>query len=176
MTRQHFKLCVAIGVWMCVLGLKIAAQDRFTLKVPGGLALAEFKGYEAWQAIAPSETETSIKGIVGNPIMIDAYRAGFPGNGKPVPDGAMIAKIEWSKQSNAASPYAVTVPNKLLSLAFMVKDSKRFPNSGGWGWAKFDSDSSAAGFKPLGTGATCGYECHTRVKTRDFVFTGYPPR
>jgi hypothetical protein len=176
MTRQQFKVGVAIGVWMCVLGLKIAAQDRSTLKVPGGLAFSEFKGYEAWQVIAPSETDNGTKAIVGNPVMINAYRSGFPGNGKPAPDGAMIAKIEWSKQSNAVSPYAVTVPDKLLSLAFMVKDSKRFPNSGGWGWAKFDSDSSAAGFKPIGTGATCGYECHTRVKARDFVFTSYPPR
>jgi len=176
MKQQLLKVGLVVGVWMCALGLRAAAQDRSTLRVPDGLAFSEFKGYEAWQVIAPSATDTSMKAIVGNAIMMNAYRAGAPANGKAVPDGAMIAKIEWSRQSNAVSPYPVTVPDKLVSLAFMVKDSKRFPKSGGWGWAKFDYDASAGTFKPLGTGATCGYECHTRVKARDFVFTGYPLR
>jgi hypothetical protein len=133
MTRQQIKVGVVVALWMCALGLKITAQDRSGLKVPDGLALSDFKGYESWPVIAPSETGTSIKAIVGNTVMIDAYNAGFPGNAKAVPDGAMMAKIEWSKQSNAASPYAVTVPNKLVSLAFMLKDSKRFPNSASYG-------------------------------------------
>ena len=70
------------------------------MKVPGGLAFSEFRGYEAWQAISISRNESVVAVILGNPVMIDAYRAGNPGNGKPVPDGAKMAKIHWNpKQS-----------------------------------------------------------------------------
>jgi hypothetical protein len=159
-----------------VASLTIAAQDRLSVKVPNGLALAEFKGYGAWQTIAPSQTDESVKSILGNSILITAYNAGIPDNGKSVPDGAMMAKLEWSKKSNAASPYAVLVPDKLLSAAFMVKDAKRFAVSGGWGYAKFTYDAASDTFKPSGTGSGCGYVCHTRVKTRDYVFTSYARR
>lgn len=177
MKRQH----VATGVMMIaasiyLISLAARAQDRSTLKVPNGLALSEFKGYESWQVIAPSATDDGIKAIVGNAVMINAYNAGIPANGKPVPDGAMMAKIEWSKQSNQVSPYAVTVPDKLKSLAFMVKDAKRFAESGGWGYAKFDVDAATGQLAPAGTGSACGYSCHTRVKARDYVFTSYAGR
>ena len=99
-----------------------------------------------------------------------------PENGRPVPDGAMIAKLEWSKKSNDASPYAVTVPDTLKSASFMVKDAKRFKDSGGWGYAQFKYDSAAKTFASAGTDTGCGYACHTRVKARDFVFTSYPRR
>ena len=55
------------------------------------------KGYEGWQVIAPSQTEDGLKAILGNPAMIQTYKDGFPDNGRAVPDGAMMAKIEWSK-------------------------------------------------------------------------------
>ena len=71
-----------------VAGIALAAQDRYTVKVPGGLAFSEFRGYEAWQAISISRNEKVVAVILGNPAMIDAYRAGIPGNGKPVPDGS----------------------------------------------------------------------------------------
>src|SRR5271167_1828273 len=61
------------------------AQDKYTLKVPGGLAFSEFKGYEDWQAVGPSQTDAAnvIRLILANPVMIDAYKQGIPGNGKP---------------------------------------------------------------------------------------------
>ena len=156
--------------------LTIAAQDRSAVKVPNGLALSEFKGYEAWQTIAPSQTEDGLKAILGNGIMIKAYDAGIPANGGAVPDGAMMAKIEWSKKSNTESPYAVTVPDKLKSLSFMIKDARRFADSGGWGYAQFTYDPTTGTFAPHGTGSGCGFTCHTRVKARDYVFTSYGRR
>jgi hypothetical protein len=77
-------------------GLAIAAQDRYTLKIPDGLAWSEFRGYESWQNVAVSQTETSLKVIAANDAMISAYRDGVPGNGKLFPDGSKITKIEWS--------------------------------------------------------------------------------
>jgi hypothetical protein len=176
MRQRHIIVSFALAASVFSMALTVAAQDRSAVKVPDGLALADFKGYETWQAIAPSETPDSIKAILGNSVMIAAYTAGIPANGKPVPDGAMMAKIEWSKHPNDASPYPVSVPDALKSVAFMVKDAKRFAASGGWGYAKFDYTAATDRFAPSGTGSACGYACHTRVKARDFVFTNYMRR
>ncbi|OLD80042.1 MAG: hypothetical protein AUF67_13675 [Acidobacteria bacterium 13_1_20CM_58_21] len=72
-------------------------------------AFSEFSGYETSQDVAARQTEVGIKAILGNPVMINAYKEGIPGNGRPFPEGSMIAKIEWSKKKNAASPYFVGV-------------------------------------------------------------------
>ena len=176
MTRRHIRAIVVIAASAFAVSLTLAAQDRASVKVPDGLALSDFKGYETWQTIAPSETDEGMKAILGNSVMMDAYKAGIPANATAVPDGAMMAKLEWSKKSNDKSPYAVTVPDKLKSASFMVKDAKRFAASGGWGYAQFAYDSASDTFKPSGNGSGCGYACHTRVKARDFVFTSYARR
>jgi hypothetical protein len=171
-------------VWLVAVGtLAISAQDKYTVKVPGGLAFSEFRGYEGWQAISLSRNEKVVAMILGNPAMIAAYRAGIPGNGKPVPDGAKMAKIHWSPKPNEFFAEA-TVPGNLLNVDFMVKDSKRFADSGGWGWAVFDYNTAAgtftpgtsAGTPPQGNDAKCGFACHTKVKSRDYVFTEYGKR
>ncbi len=81
-------------------GMVLAAQDKYSLKVPNGLAVSDFRGYEDWQDVAVSQTENGIKAIVANPAMIDAYRNGVPGNGKHLPDGVKVAKIEWTSKKN----------------------------------------------------------------------------
>src|SRR5258707_11262608 len=117
-------LTIGIAIWLAVLGgLAISAQDKYAVKVPGGLAFSEFRGYEAWQAIAFSRNDRVAAVILGNPAMIDAYRAGIPGNGKPVPDGAKMAKIHWNPKQSEYFP-DTTVPGSLLNVDFMEKDSK----------------------------------------------------
>ena len=176
MKRRRVIASLIVAAATFVVSFTIAAQDRYSLKVPSGLAFSEFRGYDTWQTIAPSQTDTSLKAILGNSVMINAYNAGIPGNGRPVPDGAMMAKIEWLKKSNDVSPYPVSVPDTLKSASFMIKDSKRFAESGGWGYAQFSYDPASRTFTPVGTGSGCGYACHTRVKARDFVFTSYAAR
>jgi len=117
--------------------------------------------------------------------MINASKA-VPGNGKPFPEGSIIAKIEWSQKKNPESPYSVMVPDTLKSVAFIRKDSKRFPDTNGWGYAhgwgyaQFMYDAASDTFKPYGSGSSFGknvcHQCHTRVKAKDFIFTGYPLR
>jgi hypothetical protein len=159
------------------LGLVLLAQqDRYTLRVPNGLAFSEFKGYETWQDVAVSETEGSVKAILGNPAMIRAYKEGIPDNGKPFPEGSEAVKIEWIKKKNPVSPYPVEVPDTLKSGSFIEKDSKRFPNTQGWAFAQFEYDAQSKTFKPSVTGTECGYACHTTVASRDYIFTAYPPR
>jgi len=183
----NYKKMLTIGistVWLAVVGgSAIPAQDKYNVRVPGGLALSEFRGYEKWQAISTSRNETVVAMILGNPAMIEAYQAGIPANGKPVPDGAKMAKIHWKPKPNQFFPDA-TVPGELLNVDFMVKDSKRFADSGGWGYAVFDYNAASdtftpgttSGKPPQGNDAKCGFACHTTVKARDYVFTEYGKR
>src|SRR5207249_3831177 len=160
-----------------------AVQDKYTLKVPGGLAFSEFRGYEAWQVVSVSQDGPRFAPILANPVMIEAYRAGVPANGKPFPDGSKMAKIHWNPKKLETFP-AATVPGAQHDVDFMVKDSKRFPDSGGWGWAAFEHDTASGTFTPAtaaatppqGNDAKCGFQCHTIAKTRDYVFTDYAPR
>ena len=177
-------LTIGITVWLAALGgLALSAQDKYTVKVPGGLAFSEFRGYESWEAISISRNEQVVAVILGNPAMIDAYQAGIPANGKPVPDGAKMAKVHWIPKQNQFFREA-TVPGTLLNVDFMVKDSKRFADGGGWGYAIFKYDAVADTFTPgtqadqppQANDAKCGVACHTIVKTRDYVFTEYGTR
>ncbi len=125
-------LCVA-----AVGSAAVATQDKYALKVPNGLSFFEFRGYEDWQTISISKTDGAFAVILGNPLMIEAYRAGAPGNGKPFPDGAKIAKIHWKPEKSSEAPdETTTVPGTLQNVDFMVKDSKRFSDSGGWGYGR----------------------------------------
>ncbi len=185
MSSKSIKTAVAAVVLPSLLaGIALAAQDRYTVQVPGGLAFSEFRGYEDWQVIAVSHNGNKLALIVGNPTMIEAYKAGIPFNGKPVPDGARMAKTHWNAKKNEAQPGDPVVPGTLHDIDFMVKDSKRFADSGGWGYAQFDYESTSDSFKPADENssppqehdAKCGFACHTIVADKDYVFTAYPQR
>jgi hypothetical protein len=177
-------LLIIPGSLIVLSGAAISAQDKYTVQVPNGLAFSEFRGYEGWPVIAISENQGIIAAILGNPVMIDAYKEGVPGNGKPFPDGAKMAKIHWNPKKQEAYPGQPTVPGTQHDVDFMVKDSKRFADSGGWGWGAFDYDAASNTFTPAtladkppqGYDAKCGFACHTLVKNRDYVFTEYPTR
>jgi hypothetical protein len=174
----------AFGLVLAVVGgMALAQQDKYTLKVPGGLAFSEFRGYEGWQVVSISSNDRVVAAILANPVMIDAYLAGIPGNGKPFPDGAKMAKIHWNPKKNQYFPDTM-VPATQHDVDFMEKDSKRFADSGGWGWAVFDYDAASDTFTPgtladrppQANDAKCGFACHTKVETRDYVFTDYGHR
>jgi hypothetical protein len=185
MKRTSILPTAAVVVLLAALGgIALAAQDKYALQVPGGLAFSEFRGYDDWKMIAVSHNGGLIATIVGNQAMIDAYKAGIPGNGKPFPDGAKMAKIHWKAVKNDAEPGGPFVPGALDDVDFMVKDSKRFADSGGWGWAVFEYDAATDTFRPgdatnkppQAHDAKCGFACHTIVKANDYVFTAYPKR
>jgi hypothetical protein len=171
------------GVLALVSGWAVSAQDKYTVKVPNGLAFSEFRGYEGWQVVSISQNGNHTAAILANPVMIKAYLAGVPNNGKPFPDGAKMAKIHWTPKKLETFP-AATVPGTQHDVDFMLKDSKRFADSAGWGWAVFDYDAGSDTFKPgtladkppQGNDVKCGLACHTSVKMRDYVFTDYAHR
>jgi hypothetical protein len=167
---------MTIAVVAVVGDSAISAQDKYTVQVPNGLAFSEFRGFEDWPTVAVSQSGDLIEVILANPLMIDAYRAGAPGNGKFFPDGAKMAKIHWKTKQSAEAPAATTVPDTLHDIDFMVRDSKRFSNTGAWGYAQFNYDAASDTFTAEGTGADCGFACHTIVKAKDYVFTSYGKR
>ena len=182
MMRIPSWLTVIVAVVLAAFGgSAISAQDKYTVHVPNGLGFSEFRGYEDWQVVAVSQTTIPqigdlIEVILANPVMIEAYRAGVTGSNKHYPDGSKMAKIHWNVKQSAEVPTPTTVPDTLHDVDFMVRDSKRFPDTGGWGYAQFNYDSASDTFTPFGTGAKCGFACHTIVAAKDYVFTAYPKR
>jgi mono/diheme cytochrome c family protein len=162
----------------------IATQDKYSLKILNGLAFSEFRGYEGWAVISISHNGDKLAAILGNPVMINAYKAGIPGNGKPFPDGAKMVTVHWNAKVNAGEPGAPTLPDTQHDVDLMLKDSRRFADSGGWGYGAFDYDAASNTFTPAtlkdkppqGNDAKCGFACHTAVKTKDYVFTDYGHR
>ncbi len=162
----------------------VSTQDKYALKVPNGLAFSEFTGYEGWPVIAISHNGNKLAAILGNPAMINAYKAGIPANGKPFPDGAKMVKVHWNAKVDDGEPGAPAVPGTQHDVDLMVKDSKRFADSGGWGYGAFEYDAASNSFTPAtlkdkppqGNDAKCGFACHTAVKTKDYVFTDYGHR
>ena len=185
MRRKSKLVTVFGGLFLVVLvGIAVAAQDKYTVKVPNGLSFSEFRGYEAWQVVSISQDGSLIAAILANPLMIKAYSDGIPGNGKPFPDGAKMAKIHWKAVKNPAEPGDPIVPGALDDVDLMAKDAKRFADSGGWGYGVFEYDAATETFRPgdlsdkppQANDAKCGFACHTIVAAKDYVFTAYPTR
>ena len=124
MKRKSMLMIAGIVASIAVLtaGAAISAEDKYTLKLPNGLAFSEFRGYENWQVVSVSQTAELLKVEVANPTMIEAYRSGIPGNGKPFPDGSKIAKIEWKPKKMAESPF---FGKRARYLAGCLSDRKR---------------------------------------------------
>jgi hypothetical protein len=167
-------IVLALGVMTCVA---VSEQDRYALKLPNGVAFSDFRGYGDWQLISSAETDDRMKVILGNPVIIAAFKSGIPGNGKPFPEGSKIAKVQWKPKKSTEAPFVVNVPDTLADLFFMEKDNKRFPETGGWGYAQFDYDPATATFSADKAGTPgCGQQCHVAVKAKDYVFHPYETR
>jgi Cytochrome P460 len=190
-----FGVAAIVALAFAVLGGRSSSgqdkQDKYALQVPGGLAFSEVKGYEQYQLVGPSFTEGAhvLRAIVANPVMIKAYQEGIPGNGKPFPDGSKIVKIEWTPKKITDPPFSAstpdTVPGDLTQVELIVKDSKRFADTHGWGYAMFDYDAASGKFAPstkashppVNNDAKCGAACHEIAgASKDYIFTAYPKR
>jgi hypothetical protein len=152
------------------------AQDKYSLTTSSGIAFADFKGYEDWSVVSSARTDEVLKVIVANPTMINAYKAGVPGNGQPFPDGSKIAKLQWKFKKSTEAPFVVDVPDVFTQAFVMEMDSKRFPKSGGWGYALFNYEAASDKFTADPSPADCGNTCHTAVKAKDYIFHPYQKR
>jgi hypothetical protein len=142
------------------------ADPIFGIKIPSG--------YRDWKLISVAHEEgnlNDLRALLGNDVAIKAYREGE----LPFPDGTIIARLAWSyvpsEENNKVFGRSQSfVPGSATNVQFMVKDSRKYAATGGWGFAQF-KDGKPAGAALL---KTC-FPCHEPVKARDFVFTRYAP-
>ena len=171
-------LLIAVAVLAGIAIFAAIASRHATAQEAAPIFVKEIPpGYRDWRLISVAHEEGSlndIRAILGNDIAIKAYREGK----LPFPDGTIIARIAWSyvpsEENNKVFGRAqsfVPGPPPDWYLQFMVKDSKKYAATGGWGYAQFNKDGKPADEAKL---KTC-FPCHVPVKARDFVFTRYAP-
>jgi hypothetical protein len=170
------KVAGAVAVLAMLMSATVYAQEKYSLVSPGGIAFSDFKGYEDWSVVSSARTDEVLKVIVANPAMIEAYKAGVPGNGQPFPEGSKIVKLQWKPKKSTEAPFDVDVPDVFTQAFVIEKDSKRFPDTGGWGYATFNYDAATAKFTPDAALADCGQSCHQAVKSKDYIFHPYQTR
>jgi hypothetical protein len=160
-----------------VLNAKGQDTDKYSLKSPDGIAFSDFRGYEDWSTVSSARQAEVLRVIVANSAMIKAFKAGVPLNGKAFPEGSMIVKLQWSPKKDTEATFDVEVPDAFKQAFVMEKDSKRFPKTGGWGYAVFNYDAASNKFTPDTTShADCGNSCHVAVKAKDYIFHPYEKR
>ena len=172
------RVATTLALFALLVAAVVYAQGKYSLKSPSGIAFSDFRGYEDWSVVSSARTDEVLKVIVGSPAMINAYKTGVPGNGRPFPEGSRIVKIQWKPKKSTEAPFVVDVPDLLAQVFVMEKDTKRFPkNGGGWGYAVFNYDAASDKFmadpKSL---SDCGNACHTAVKAKDYIFHPYQKR
>lgn len=154
----------------CAVTVSAAGADSEASTIFGGKMPA---GYRDWRLISVAHEEgalNDIRATLGNDIAIKAYRDGK----LPFPDGAVIARLAWSYVPSAENNKAFGrtqsfVAGPPTNVQFMVKDSRKYASTGGWGFAQF-SDG-----KPAAVDVQACFSCHVPAKDRDFVFTRYSP-
>lgn len=153
-------LLIAISI---ITPLLISAAD--TPVAPNGIAY--YPQYMTWKVIAPSyrEDKDHIRIITGNEIAIAALHAGK----NPLPDGSVLAKAAWKAEKHPSFPEA-TVPGAFVQVEFMVKDAKKYKETGGWGFARFVGNDLKPYGKDAGFVSEC-FQCHVPVANNDYLFT-----
>ena len=172
-----FVTAASLAAFAALVVTALYAQDKYSLKSPDGIAFSDFRGYEDWSVVSSARTDEVQKVIVGNPTMIKAFKAGVPGGGQTFPDGSMIVKLQWKQKKSTEAQFAVDVPDTFSQAFVMEKDSKRFPKSGGWGYALFNYDPASDKFTAdAKSPSDCGNACHSAVKAKDYIFHPYEKR
>jgi hypothetical protein len=170
-------VAVALAALTVLVVAAADPPDKYLLKSPSGIAFSDFRGYEDWAVVSSAEQSPIQKVIVANPTMINAFKAGVPRNGQPFPDGSMIVKLQWKQKKSTEAQFDVDVPDFFTQAFVMEKDSKRFPTTGGWGYAVFNYDVPTDKFSADATSLSdCGNACHTVVKAKDYIFHPYEKR
>ncbi|TSK08514.1 MAG: cytochrome P460 [Geobacter sp.] len=155
----------AIFACVSLLSMAIPVLAGPTPVAPNGISL--YPDYMSWRVVAPSyrEDKGQIRVITGNEAAVAALRAGV----KPLPDGSVLAKVAWKAVKHPSFPVA-TEPGEFVQVEFMVKDAKKYKETGGWGFARFVGKD----LKPYGKDASFVNECfgcHTPVAGNDYLFT-----
>ena len=171
-------LIIAFGTLAGVIAFKARASRHSATQEAAPIFVTEIPpGYRDWKLVSVAHEEgqlNDIRAILGNDVAIKTYRAGK----LPFPEGTIIARIAWnyvpSEENNKIFGREQSfVPGEQPPwyLQFMVKDSKKYAATGGWGYVQFDQDGKPG---PESDMKKC-FPCHQAIKERDFVFTRYAP-
>jgi hypothetical protein len=154
---------ITVFTFLLLAAVSIVAAEQQA--APNGISL--FPDYMTWKVVAPSyrDDKGHIRIITGNEIAISALRAGK----KPLPDGSVLAKVAWKAEKHPSFPVA-TVPGPFVQVEFMVKDAKKYKDTGGWGFARFVGSELKPYGKDAGFVGEC-FGCHQPVAENDFLFT-----
>jgi hypothetical protein len=176
MKRMVRMLIMVAGVVGVVFSTRSASGGADEEAVPV-FGIKIYPGYRDWRLISVAHEEgnlNDLRAVLGNDVAIKACREGK----LPFPDGTVIARIAWSyvpsEENNKAFGRAqsfVPGPAPEWYLQFMVRDSKKYAATGGWGYAQFNKDGKPA---DEAKHKTC-FPCHEPAKARDYVFTHYAP-
>jgi hypothetical protein len=169
--------CLLLGVASLVCTVAFAAPASLSADQEAAPAFVTEipRGYRDWRLISVAHEAGSLndlRAVLGNDQAIKAYREGR----LPFPDGAIIARLAWSYDRSEENNKIFGKPQSFVAgppkngVQFMVKDSRKYAATGGWGFAQFD-DGKPAGEALL---KTC-FPCHQAIKVRDLVFTRYAP-
>jgi len=158
--KSKLTIAIATAVLAVLGGAAVYAQDKYSLKSPSEIAFSDFKGYEDWAVVSSARTD----------------EAGVPDNGQPFPDGSKIVKLQWKPKKSTEAPFVVDVPDVFTQAFVIEKDSKRFPKSGGWGYALFNYEAESDKFTADPSPSDCGHACHVAVKAKDHIFHPYQKR
>ncbi|HYG06389.1 MAG TPA: cytochrome P460 family protein [Stenotrophomonas sp.] len=169
MKAFHIVLFVAVCLLVALGTFALGKEDRASLPASPIYGVTLPEGYRQWQFIAPAQEAAplnELRAVLGNDIAVKAYRAGT----LPFPDGAVLVKLAWKDmQSPEFAP--ASIPGAATTVQVMVKDSKKYAASGGWGFGRFINGQPA----DVAQHRTC-LACHqSRVKNHDLVFTRWAP-
>ncbi len=147
-----------------------------------GLAFSEFKGYETRRTISISHNGDKLALILGNPAMIKAYESGIPGNGKPFPDGAKMAKIHWEAKKQRGAARSADRRGRPARCRLHGEGQQSASPTAWMGLRRVPvrpchrpvADRRCEDQPPQANDAKCGAACHTVAKDKDYVFTEYP--
>ena len=176
--RRITVLLLAVATLVGVVAFTAITSRHATAQEAAPIFVTEVPaGYRDWKVVSVAHEEgdlNDIRAILGNDVAINAYRAGK----LPFPEGAIVGRIAWSyvpseennKAFGRAQSFVAGAPTEFY-LQFMVKDSRKYAATGGWGYSSFDKDGKPS---PESGMKTC-FPCHEAVKDRDFIFTRYTP-
>ena len=133
---------------------------------PNGIKIPE--GYKNWRLLSSSHRtdNNTLRVILGNDIAIEAARSGRT---NPWPDGSIFAKLVWKETQHEKWPTAI-VPGKFVHAEFMFKDAKKWPATGGWGFARWLGMEQQPYGKDADFVKEC-YGCHIPMQQNDYVYT-----
>ena len=176
--KKHITLVLAAIAGLAVVLACVAFTAEHTDEHATPIFVKEIPpGYRDWKVVSVAHEAgaiNDIRAVLGNDIAIEAYREGT----LPFPEGAIVGRIAWSYEASEENNKTFGRDQSFVAgsptdsyLQFMVKDSKKYAATGGWGYSSFDKNG-----KPTDVAAmqSC-YPCHQLIKSRDFVFTRYAP-